>query len=221
MAVGNHGLDYRLKIDEQVSKFLELHHAVTFFVITAAVASLAFTLNFASSQKVPLASDTWNFGLLCAAALAALSSAGLSMRALNKDIASFRLHLKFSYERREFDDLSASEQRTWDRINKAAARSRKWSFMLLIVSVAMQSAFLIVLLRGGPPPMHHYGESSTQISSTDTTHVISFRNKVTGKEVMMSIPRVGSGEDPQTEVSLGQVARIADEVAHILRSNLE
>ena len=71
--------DYELKIDEQVNKFLDLNHKLTFFIVTAAVGTLGFTLNFTTASKVQIASNLCSLILIGIAAVLALLSAGVAL----------------------------------------------------------------------------------------------------------------------------------------------
>ncbi len=135
---------YELKIDEQVNKLLDLNHKLTFFMITAAVGTLGFTLNFAVKNKLAIALDKLHLGLIVSASIFALLSAGLSLIALNADIRSFRLHLKNRYLRKSYDELPENEKKLWDKVINKAEWSRRLSFIFLITTVSLQAIFLVV-----------------------------------------------------------------------------
>jgi len=82
--------EYDLKIDEQVNEFLKFDHQVTFFIVTAAVATLGFTLNYASDLDLNLVSSPLHIGLLVGAVLFSLASACLALRALAHALQSSR-----------------------------------------------------------------------------------------------------------------------------------
>lgn len=67
--------------------------------------------------------------------------------------------------------------------------------------------------------MHHYGEDSTEVLETQGAFVIAFRNKVTGREITMYVPRDGVLESglPLNRVTAENMAR---DVAHRLREVL-
>ncbi len=214
--------DYELKIDEQVSQFLGLNHTITFFLITAAVATLGFTLNFAASNKIEFTSSDLRFCLIVFAALSAMLAAGLALLALTADISSFRIHLKYRYERKKYDDISELEKTRWNRINSRASWARKASFFLLIATVSTQCGFLVVAIKEkGAFPMHHYGEDSTEVIPSQDSFDIIFTNKTTGQKIRMNIPRVGVREDPAKGLTTEDVKSVADQIAHILRDAFE
>ncbi len=68
--------------------------------------------------------------------------------------------------------------------------------------------------------MHHYGEDSTTVAETPTTFEIIFTNKVTKADIRMTIPRKGSLENANKELTRGQAKSVADEIAHVLRGTL-
>ena len=121
--------EYELKIDDQVTKFLDLNHKVTFFVITAAIGTLAFSLNFVASNKLLVTSNIFHFTLLVAAAILALLSAWAAIMALNQDVKSFRLHLRYRYERKTYNQLTQRQQDEWGNINHRAGYTRRLSFV--------------------------------------------------------------------------------------------
>ncbi len=217
---GNDRDDYALKVDEQTQKLIELNHQLTYFLITAATVSLGFTVNTALSNKAIRYSDWLNIGSLIAAAAGGLLSAGLSLVALNADIRSFRLHLKYRYSRTDWNNLSKAEKDAWDETITRASKNRKRSFALLILSVCLQAFFLIYSLRpNAEASMHHYGEDSTEVLASEGTYVLVFRNKSTGREITMNIPRDGVTETG-TPLTRPAAENLSRDIAHLLRERL-
>lgn len=209
--------DYELKVDEQVQKFLELNHTLTFFLVTASVGSLGFTLTYAKEHELQ-SLRTWLLIAIFVAAVLALTAAWAGLRALRFDQESFRLHLKYRYQRRTWDDLQPGEQFAWEAINRKASGTRQFSFKLLVATVVAQASFLLCLLAiQGDIPMHHYGEDSTSVVVGDALYHLEFKNKVSGATISMSVPAVGSLEDPQKRLDPAGARRLADEIAHLLR----
>src|SRR5919197_467884 len=64
--------EYDLKIDAQVEKFLELKHKLTFFLITAAVGSIGYTLKFSIDKLTEIAGHPGRTICLLAATLVGL-----------------------------------------------------------------------------------------------------------------------------------------------------
>jgi hypothetical protein len=214
--------DYDLKVDEQVSQYLESNHKLTYFLITAAVGTLGYTLSVAVTTDAWGVRSTASILLLIGAAVAALLAAGLALFALDKDAESFRLHLRYRYERRPLNSLPEAELNRWDKLSRLAKSCRTGSFRLLVTTVALQMSFLLMLFADhGELPMHHYGEESTRVMASDSTFHVAFLNKESGREITMQIPRVGALEDPKEMLDLERAESIAGEVAHLLRHVLE
>jgi hypothetical protein len=214
--------DYDLKVDEQVTQFLESNHKLTYFLITAAVGTLGYTLSIAITKDAWGIRSTASIILLTGGAVAALLASGLALFALSQDSRSFRLHLRYRYERKQLASLSETELKKWDKLNHSARSCRSWSFWLLVATVALQTTFLLVLfIDHAELPMHHYGEDSTRVMASDSTFHVAFLNKESGREITMQIPRVGALEDPTATLDLPRAESVAREVAHVLRRALD
>jgi hypothetical protein len=214
--------DYELKLDDQVTKFLDLNHKITFFLITAAVGTIGFSLNFLASNKLLIASNKSHVVLVILASVLALLSAGLSLFALNSDIKSFRLHLRYRHQRRVFSNLTEKEKKEWNKVIARAGRARKLSIWFLVSSISLQLFIIIFLFtQKGEISMNHYGEDSTEVTATEFAFDIAFINKETGQRITMHIPRVGVMKDPSKGPTMQEVRAIADEIAHVLRGKLE
>ena len=221
MARGSSSDEYEIKIDEQVNKFLDLNHTLTFFLVTGAVGTLGFTLAFANEHSGVNGSSTWLLVLLLIAGISGLLSAWRGLSALRWDQQSFRLHLDYRYQHKTWSDLSDDKQLEWKNINKRASSARKWSFNLLIVTVALQAVFLFGLLAAGKDyPMHHYGEDSTNMTMKDDRYLLEFTNKVSKVVITMNVPADGVLEDPKKRLDPNGARRLADEIAHLLRKVL-
>lgn len=127
-----------LQIDEQVNKLLELSHQLTYFIVTASVTALAFTINLLASHDPDLLDSVDVRCWLLVAAVLALSTVALSLLALTADIKSFRYHLRFRYERKSLDDVPAETRKDWDRTIAGARSQRTLAFWLLVGSVAVE-----------------------------------------------------------------------------------
>lgn len=213
--------DYDLKVDDQVNKLLDLDHKLAFFMVTAAVSTLAFTLSFAATNKLLATTPRLYVAWLSFAAVTALGSAAAVLVALHTSIRSIRLHVRYRYERKSFADLSSSEQATWSQLNSYANQARKWAFILLILTVVTQVAYLTsgLSIQGGAA-VHHYGEDSTEVVATESAFEIVFTNKDTGQKITMRIPRVGVLAQPDPALTLLKVRGVADQIAHLLRTQL-
>jgi hypothetical protein len=214
--------EYEFKLDDQVGNFLGLNHNLTFFVITAAVGTLGFTLNFLVTNKLLVSSNKLHLSLVVAASITALLSSGSALYALKSDIKSYRLHLRYRHERKSYTQLSDEQKKIWDRINSKAESARKYSLWLLVCTVTLQLFTVIFLFtQRGETSMHHYGEDSTEVKVSESTFDIEFRNKVTGKRITMQIPKVGAKANPSDSPTIQEVRDLASEVAHVLRDKFE
>ncbi len=209
---------YELQVDEQVQKLIELNHQLTYFLITAAAVTMGFTANVLLGRKE--LAGVWAMGWILAAALTALGSAASALLALRHDISSFRLHVKYRYQRTDYASLSAAEKSHWDQLNELARRHRSRAFVLLIASFSLQGAFLIhSLAKPEDSAVHHYGEDSTMVYQRSGLFVAVLRNKVSGQAITIEIPIEGSLESG-APLTLNQAESVAREIAHLLRVRL-
>ena len=139
--------DYDLKIDKQVEKFLELKHKLTFFIITAAIGSLAFTLNFAIEKLDAIAADPLRTASLVVAAVFSLIASGSALLSLHGEIESYRLHIKYRYERKIWDDVPEPVQVRWTWLNRLAQIWQVSAFVFLALCIAMQVTFFLLFLK--------------------------------------------------------------------------
>jgi hypothetical protein len=210
--------DHDVKIDEQVNKFLDLNHNLTFFLVTGAVGTLGFTLAFANEHSSAALSSFWLLFILGVAGVAGLCSAWAGLHALKLDQQSFQLHLKYRYQRKSLTDLTKQQQEAWDRLSSRASTARRYAFNLLVATVATQAIFLFALLSVGKDlPMHHYGEDSTSVSVAGDEYVFEFTNKVSKAKITMNVPAVGALEDPTKRLDPNGARDVANEIAHLLR----
>ncbi|MDF2781194.1 MAG: hypothetical protein K0S96_998 [Geminicoccaceae bacterium] len=217
-------LEVDLKIDEQVHRFLDIKNKLSFFIITAAAGSVAFTLNFSVSslKLLEVSAHRLIFGaILVVAAILALLAIAAILASLSREIASYQLHLKNRYARKIWGNLSPSEQAEWTRINRTAKWFQNASFVALCASVTTQVALFGFFLTTEDIQMHHYGEDSTAVQSTIDGFRVIFTNKISGEEIVMAIPRNGVLSDPGQEVQQEKVEHVAREIAHVLRRELD
>ena len=109
--------DYDLAIDSQVEKFVEIKQKLTYFLITASVAVIAFLVTFAVDHPTvggfQTASGVRLF-LLITSSLAGFATAGLSLMNLHLEHKSYAKHLKYRYQRKRWDALPDAEKRRWE-----------------------------------------------------------------------------------------------------------
>ncbi|MBL8218369.1 MAG: hypothetical protein JNL62_04035 [Bryobacterales bacterium] len=145
--------EYDLKVDEQTQELLRLNHQLTYFIITAVAASLGFTASTSLGRDF-IDFKRWVIVVpVAGAALSGLLAVAAALSALTYDISSFRKHVQYRYARTVWTALAPIEQAAWETLVRRAAWLRKWSFRMLILSVALQLFFLIYSLvaRTEPP----------------------------------------------------------------------
>ena len=213
--------DYEIALDEQVVKYLDIRHKHTYFLITAAIAVLAFVLSFSSSNKLITDISSLSLVLLCVGAITSLAVAGVALWSLHLDNQSFELHLKYRHQKKKWSDLSDTDKKSWDILNQKAQQKRKSAIALLTISVFANSFFVASqLLTKGARTVHHYGETSTEIVPHQDHFEVIFTNKETGQKIHMTIPRVGSKEDPSKGLTIEDVKNLSEDVNKALKKNL-
>lgn len=215
--------EYDLKIDEQVNQFLTFKYNLTYFVITAAVGTLGFTLNFVITNKLVSSSNIFHIILMTAVCLVALSSAYYSIKALRYNMKSFHLHLGYRNRRKAFSQLNAAEVAEVKRINTTAENASRLSLKLLIIAVVFQLAMVIFLFvqKGDTQMSFHYGEDSTKITALQNMFLVEFTNKETKQTIIMQIPKTGVKHQADSNITENEVQDIANQVAHIIRQKLD
>ncbi len=133
--------EYDLKIDIQVEKFIETKQKLTYFLITASVAVIAFLVDFVVKLRGEVGGLVW---LAVLSAVAGLLTAGFSLLNIRFELKSYRLHLKLRYEKKTWDSLKPDEQKDWDRVNRFAARFLESAFVFLFIEIALAIAFFIL-----------------------------------------------------------------------------
>ena len=72
---------------------------------------------------------------------AGLVAAGSALFALQREISSWREHIRWRYEGKSYDDLSQRDKARWDHFNKRAKQFLNASFLLLIGEMVGLSVF--------------------------------------------------------------------------------
>lgn len=134
--------DYDLKIDSQVEKFLETKQKLTYFLITASVAVIAFMFGFVHDNKSEAITFTW---LVILSSISGLLTAGFSLLNIRYELQSYRLHLKSRYERKDYPTLDQREQEKWDRINQKASSLLMLAFVFLFAEIFLAVLFFILV----------------------------------------------------------------------------
>lgn len=140
--------DYQLKIDAQVEKFTENKQKLTYFLITASVAVIAFLVKFAVDQLQGIRELVF---LVIIACLAGFLTSACSLFNLHLEHRSYRLHIKNRYLKKDYDSLSAKERKQWDRINAWAALCLNGAFIFLFSEIFFAVIFFVIFLYTGKP----------------------------------------------------------------------
>jgi hypothetical protein len=135
--------DYELKIDSQVEKFLDLKQKLTYFLITASIAPIAFSLGFVKDETKSL-SGIWI--PMVVGIVIGLLSAGFALFSLNAEVASYQKHLGYRYQRKVWTDLSTKEQNQWKRLNADARWFLRGSFSTLFAEFILLAIVLMLFL---------------------------------------------------------------------------
>lgn len=136
-------IDYELKIDAQVEKFFEIKQKLTYFLITASIAVMAFLVNFAITHLMEAKQFIW---IVIISSIAGFFTSGFSLLNLHLEHRSYRLHIKYRYEKKEWDSLSDMDKNKWELINKWAARSLKSAFIFLFIEITFTVIFFVLFL---------------------------------------------------------------------------
>jgi hypothetical protein len=225
--------DYELKIDAQVEQFLETKHKLVYFIVTASVAPIIVTVQFVYGK--PLA--TWIGIVASVGVIAGLATAGSALTALWFEVASYRNHIQYRYEKKNWADLNEAQQRAWTKINRMAAKFTKISFLVIFFEFALFAVVGVGLILSPPERphggisiqlpfrwgerMHHFGEDFTTGRIETGRFVIEARHHSTNAVVEMSGPTVGVFSDPTKVVDQQFVDGLALEFAHFLRAHLD
>ena len=112
---GNNDQAFELSIDQQVESFLELRQKLSYFLITASITVIAFSINYYTTNiRTDKALVHHVHGtLLAAGAISAVATAGLALLNLQFGHMSARKHLKFRYQRLIYSQLTTWQKRRW------------------------------------------------------------------------------------------------------------
>jgi len=134
---------YELDVDKQVEKYLDLKHSLTIFLITAAIGSTGFTLNFSVQHLDKISGHVERILFLSLGSLLGLLTAAFLFYALDRDQVSYRRHLKMRYEHKSYEQLPEKEQKAWDRDIDWAKNFRSWALVSLFFSIFFQGMLLL------------------------------------------------------------------------------
>jgi hypothetical protein len=137
---------YELMIDKQVEKFLDLKQKLIFFLITASVVTIAYTLNYSVAHLDLIIGHFLRLSAVIAGGVLGLLAAGFALFSLSQELASYRLHLDIRYKRMSVEELPKERLDLWNRIKRRAELSQKTAFLLLFLSILFQAAFFLLIV---------------------------------------------------------------------------
>jgi MFS family permease len=132
--------EYELRIDAQAEKFLETKQKLSYFLITASIAPIAFAIQYAGGRLGAVGGWVWMLilglvaGVLCTAAV---------LWALYCELKSYQKHIAYRYQSKRWTDLTAAQQTEWDKLNQQARRSLNASLVLLLAEITLLVGFVI------------------------------------------------------------------------------
>ncbi|MFZ0964628.1 MAG: hypothetical protein WAO35_27535 [Terriglobia bacterium] len=133
-------LGYALKVDEQVEKFLESKQKLVYFLVAASAGCIAFTVDFAG--KNPSCAKTGWF-YLASGGIWGLLCAGCALGSVYSMLKSHQYHVAFRDQKKEWDDLTESQQAAWTRANRWANGLLNAAFFLLFAELTLFVVFFI------------------------------------------------------------------------------
>lgn len=133
--------EYELKIDAQVEKFVEIKQKLTYFLITASVAVIAFLANFVTKYRTEAGNLVW---LMIFSSLAGLFTSGFSLINLQLELKSYKLHLKYRYQQKSWDSLNDKEKSEWNKVNSLASRILIGAFVSLFIEITFAIIFFVL-----------------------------------------------------------------------------
>ncbi len=139
--------EYGLRIDDQVVQFLQLKQKLSYFLITAAVAVIAFVVGFiAANSKTTagsIAITPLDAVLVIVGSSAGIVGAGASLLSLHFGHRSFALHLEHRYDHKAYADLDRCDQMAWDRVGKWARVYLLTAFVALFVEIVLMVSYFV------------------------------------------------------------------------------
>jgi hypothetical protein len=141
--------EYALKRNEEVTKFLESKQKFTYFLITGSVAVVAFLVDFLVKNQQ--ASEMPSFCLAGLGAATGIFTAGSALLSLHYEHESFKLHLKYMHEEKDYISLRPEQQQVWDQVNAKASQFLKGSFVGLFLEIGFTVIFFFIFFLSQKP----------------------------------------------------------------------
>ena len=139
-------LEYQLKIEEHADNFFEIKHKITFFLITAAVGSIGYTLNFATGRLAEISSNSERFICLLVASIMALLTVGLALLSMFYDLRNYGHNLRAYFDRKLYEAVDDEVKEAWAKARRRATYCQRFAFTFLFLSVLYQASLFVLLL---------------------------------------------------------------------------
>jgi hypothetical protein len=131
---------YMLEVEDHADNFFEIKHKISFFLITAAVGSVGYTLNFAVSRLTEVVGRPERIASLVVGALCAILTVGVALFSMYYDMQAYRRNLRGYFARDTKDDEE------WKRFRRRSTYCQRLAFGFLFLSIIYQAAHFILFL---------------------------------------------------------------------------
>jgi hypothetical protein len=132
--------EYKLKVETHADNFFEIKHKITFFLITAAVGSLGYTLNFAVGRLAEVTASAERIVSLTVGAACGILTVGAALLSMYYDMQAYRRNLRAYFEKKTDDDDE------WSTFRRRSTYGQRSAFALLFLSVLYQAALFLLFL---------------------------------------------------------------------------
>lgn len=139
-------LEYQLKVEDHADNFFEIKHKITFFVITAAVGSMGYTLNFSIGRLGDITLRPERIVCLIVAVFLGLLTIGVALLSMYYDSRNYAFNLRAYFSRKLYDALSDDEKDKWATLRSKATRYQRFGFTFLFLSILYQAAVFVMLV---------------------------------------------------------------------------
>lgn len=132
---------YMLEVEDHADTFFEIKHKISFFLITAAVGSLGYTLNFAISRLAEVVVHSERTASLVMGAICGILTVGTALFSMYYDMQSYRRNLRAYFSRNK-----NSEDEEWRRFRRRSTYCQRLAFVFLFLSIIYQAALFVLFL---------------------------------------------------------------------------
>jgi hypothetical protein len=138
-------LEYLLRIEPHFDKYFDIRHKIAFFIITAAVGSIGYTLNFSVARLDEVTLFPERVACVTVGAILALLTVALVLLSIYYDSRSYANNLQALSERKLYDKLSSEQKESWKRVRVRATYCQRLAFTSLFLSASYQISLFLVL----------------------------------------------------------------------------